>query len=100
MSTINLSLTTEPVVIVDDSPETFWDGLMSGWNSLVAFLSGALVIVGVLLPWIAVMALIVVAVIVTIRARRSRAHSRAAGSSATEASSVPTEKPAPGPPAA
>ncbi len=104
MSTIDLSLTTEPVVIVDDAPETFWDGLMSGWNSLVALLSGALVIVGVLVPWVAVGGLILVAVIVTIRARRSRARRRAPQSTAPEstgtasteaaANSAPTENPA------
>src|SRR5690606_34760267 len=36
MSTIHLSLTTEPVVIVDDDPETFLDGLEAGWNALTA----------------------------------------------------------------
>jgi len=103
MSTIGLSLTTEPVVIVDDSPETFWDGLVSGWNALVAFLSGALVIVGVLLPWAALAGLIIVAVIVTIRSRRSRAQRRAqaatAPAPAPEANSVPMQNPVPGPPA-
>lgn len=90
MSTIGLSLTTEPVVIVDDSPETFWGGLVSGWNALVAFLSGALVIVGVLLPWVALAGLIIVAVIVAIRSRRSRAHRRAAGSTTPEESNHAT----------
>lgn len=99
MSTIDLSLTTEPVVMVDDSPETFWDGLVSGWNSLVAFISGALVGVGMVLPWVAVGGIIVAALIVTIRARRSRARRRAAASAAsaasaaTEASTVSTERP-------
>lgn len=73
MSTIDLSLTTEPVVIVDDSPQTFWDGIVSGWNGLVSFVSAALVILGVLLPWAAVAALITVAVIGAVRVRRSRA---------------------------
>jgi len=99
MSTIDLSLTTEPVVIVDDSPETFWDGLVSGWNALVAFLSGALVIVGVLLPWAALAGLIVVAVIVAIRARRSRAHRRAVGSTTPAPAAAPVASPPPGPPA-
>ena len=99
MSTIDLSLTTEPVVIVDDSPETFWDGLVSGWNALVAFLSGALVIVGVLLPWAALAGLIVVAVIVAIRSRRSRAHRRAAGSTTPAPAAAPVVSPPPGPPA-
>jgi hypothetical protein len=77
MSTIDLSLTTEPVVVVDDSPETFWDGLVSGWNGLVAFLSGALVILGVILPWAALGGLIFLSVIAVTRARTSRAGRRA-----------------------
>ena len=77
MSTIDLSLTTEPVVIVDDSPQTFWDGVVSGWNGLVSFVSVALVILGVLLPWVALAALITVAVIGAVRVRRSRAQRRA-----------------------
>jgi len=89
MSTIDLSLTTEPVVIVDDSPQTFWDGLVSGWNALVAFFSAAVVIVGVILPWAALSALIVVAVIVAIRARRSRVARRAAASPAPTAAAAP-----------
>ncbi|PKQ18553.1 MAG: DUF4349 domain-containing protein [Actinobacteria bacterium HGW-Actinobacteria-8] len=77
MSTIDLSLTTEPVVVVDDSPETFWDGLVSGWDGLVAFLSGALVILGVILPWAALGGLIFLSVIAVTRARKSRIARRA-----------------------
>jgi hypothetical protein len=72
MSTIGLSLTTEPVVIVDDSPETFWEGLVSGWDAFVGFLSGVLVVIGILLPWIALLALIALPVVlVRARARKS-----------------------------
>ena len=99
MSTINMSLTTEPVVIVDDSPETFWDGLVSGWNGLVAFIAGALVVLGVLLPWIAVVGLIAVAAIVALRATRSRAARRAAASAQASRVPVPPAPPtAPTPP--
>ena len=94
MSTIDLSLTTEPVVIVDDAPETFWDGLLSGWNALVAFLSGALVIVGVLLPWIALVAVIVLAVVVAARARKSRKARRGAASAVTPAAAAVSGTPA------
>jgi hypothetical protein len=94
MSTIDLSLTTEPVVIVDDSPDTFWGGLVSGWNALVAFLSGAAVVVGVLLPWLALLGLIALAVVVAVRARKSRIARRADASAVTPA--VP-EQPAPKP---
>jgi hypothetical protein len=72
MSTITLSLTTEPVVIVDNDPDNFWDGLVSGWNGLVAFFSVALVVLGLLLPWLAVMALIALVVVAAVRTRQSR----------------------------
>jgi Domain of unknown function (DUF4349) len=72
MSTIDLSLTTKPVVVVDDSPQTFWDGLASGWHALVAFISVALVVIGALLPWAALGGLITIAVIALVRARRAR----------------------------
>jgi len=102
MSTISLSLTTEPVVIVDDSPETFWDGLVSGWNGLVTFVSVALVIVGVLLPWLALAALITLAAVVAVRSRKSRRARRVAGSPAAASSgpaqaaaaSAPSQSPA------
>ncbi len=85
MSTITLSLTTEPVVIVDDSPKNFGDALASGWNALVGFLSDALVVVGVLLPWIALLALIALPVVIRVRARarKSRSASRTAASAKT-----------------
>lgn len=73
MSTIDLSLTTEPIVIYDEEPpSSFWDGLVSGWNGLVSFLNGALVVLGILLPWLALIALITVIVIIAVRSRRSR----------------------------
>ncbi len=74
MSTITLSLTTEPVVVVvvDDSPENFWDALVSGWNALMGFLSGALIVLGVMLPWLALMAVIAIAVVFVVRSRKSR----------------------------
>ncbi|WP_062131207.1 DUF4349 domain-containing protein [Demequina aestuarii] len=79
MSTIELSLTTEPIVIVDDSPESFWEGLRSGWNTLLAFLSGTLVVAGVLLPWAALATILVAATVVAIRATRSRSARQASG---------------------
>jgi len=92
MSTIDLSLTTKPIVIVDDSPKNFWDGLVSGWNALVGFVAGVLVVFGVLLPWLALIALVVVPVVFAARARKSRI-ARRAGASAV--ASTVAERPAP-----
>ncbi len=74
MSTIELSLTTEPVVILvdDESPQNFWEGLLSGWDSLVGFLSGTAIVLGLILPWLAVLILIALAIIVPVRVKRSQ----------------------------
>lgn len=72
MSTIELTLTTEPAVMVDNAPRTFWDGLGSGWSALTGFLSGLLVLLGVLLPWMALLAVLAVVAVGIIRAQRSR----------------------------
>ncbi|WP_430867810.1 DUF4349 domain-containing protein [Demequina aurantiaca] len=90
MSTIALSLTTEPVVVVDDAPETFWDGLVAGWNGLVAFISVALVIAGVLLPWLIIMGLIALAIVLPIRARNARNRRRAAPPAPPIATAAPS----------
>lgn len=82
MSTIDLSLTTEPVVIVDEEgPQDFWEGLVSGWNTLVAFLSGVLVVIGAMLPWMALLTVIALPVVVAVRSRRSQVASKKSSTS-------------------
>ena len=73
MSTLNVSFTTEPIVVEeeDDSPKNFVDGLKSGWNGLVGFATIALTAFGILLPWFAVIALIVFAIVWPLRKRRA-----------------------------
>jgi len=91
LSTITLSLTTEPVAIEEDeSPATFIDGLLAGWHALTGFVSVALVVFGALLPWLAVLAVIGLVIIAIVRRR-----SRAAGSDAEPgAQGVAEESPA------
>lgn len=98
MSTIDLSLTTEPVEVIeeDDSPDSFWDGLVAGWNGLTAFLSVVFVVAGVLLPWLALFALIGLAVLVPVRAARARTARRNAA--AIAAARVPQASAAQYPP--
>jgi hypothetical protein len=95
MSTIDLSLTTEPIEIVpeDDSPQSFWDGLVAGWEALVGFLAGVLTVVGVLLPWIALLAVIVLPMIFWIRSRR-KARNAAKKSTPARRGAAWTRKPA------
>ncbi|WP_159450161.1 DUF4349 domain-containing protein [Demequina sp. NBRC 110056] len=98
MSTLDLSLTTEPVVIVDDDPKSFWDGLVAGWEGLTAFVAGTLVVVGVLLPWLALMTVIALVVLVVVRALRARKARRAApaaqpvGATASGTGTTPTDQ--------
>ncbi len=107
LSTIYLSLTTAPVVVVvdDDSPETFWDGLVAGWDALIAFVSVILVVLGVLLPWLAVAGLFGLLLWVVIRRtiarkpRETRADvAEAMPMSTTAASAAPSPPTAATPP--
>ncbi|MFM9920398.1 DUF4349 domain-containing protein [Lacisediminihabitans sp. H27-G8] len=62
------TVTTAPV----RPPATFLSGLIAGWGSLVAFLSGLLVVVGVALPWIACAAILAALAVYVVRRRRTR----------------------------
>ncbi|QNE47742.1 DUF4349 domain-containing protein [Glaciihabitans sp. INWT7] len=53
-------------------PATFVSGLIAGWGSLAAFLSGLLVVLGVALPWIACAAILCALVVYVVRRRRTR----------------------------
>lgn len=71
LSTLTLTLGSEETAPPSD-PDTFLDGLQQGWDALLAFGTGALVIAGVLLPWLIVLALIGAIVWVSVRAARRR----------------------------
>ncbi|TYP89934.1 DUF4349 domain-containing protein [Blastococcus xanthinilyticus] len=53
-------------------PDGFLDGLGTGWRALVSALGGGVVVLGVLLPWLAVAALVAGAVLVPVRRARHR----------------------------
>src|SRR5690606_24841894 len=53
MSTLTISLTTEPVA-VDDEKSGFLDGLRTGWDALLSTLSAIVVVLGVSVPWLVV----------------------------------------------
>ena len=67
LSTVTLVLGS-PEIAPADEPDTFLSGFVTGWEALVAFGSGLLVVVGVLLPWLLVLALIGVVVLLIVRA--------------------------------
>ncbi|WP_370618011.1 DUF4349 domain-containing protein [Mumia sp. Pv 4-285] len=57
MATYQLEL-TEPTQADEPDASGFVGGLTSGWNGLVATFDGAVTVIGVLLPWAAVLALL------------------------------------------
>jgi len=58
------------------TPHGFWGGLVTGWNSLVTAVSGALVVLGVLLPWLAFFAVLGAIVWAVVRFARQRRPAR------------------------
>ncbi len=81
LSTVTLDLISEAESPVDE-PDTFLTGLIAGWESLLAFLTGLLVVLGVLLPWLLLLGLLGLIVLLVLRRRRKRA--RAVGAPAAE----------------
>lgn len=70
-ATIWVSITATRV-LPGGGPGSFWEGLVAGLDSLVAAGTGALVLLGVLLPWLVVAAVLATAVVITVRLRRAR----------------------------
>jgi hypothetical protein len=68
LSTVTLNLVTEQVV-ADPVPDTFFSGVVAGWNGFVGFFSGLLVVLGVLLPWIVLAGIITTVIIVLVKRR-------------------------------
>jgi hypothetical protein len=70
-----VSLATLTVTVLPESspvtaePTGFLDGLLAGWNGLVVAANGALIGLGFLLPWLAVVAVIAL-LVVAVRRRR------------------------------
>lgn len=76
LSTLTLTLGSEAVAPPTE-PGTFLDGLRQGWDALVTFGSAALVLAGIMLPWLAVLGMIAAIVWVSVRAARRRRGSQA-----------------------
>lgn len=69
MSTLTLYLISAQDAPVDD-PVNFLDGLETGWNAFVAFFAGLLVVLGVLVPWLTLAAIIAFVIVAIVKARR------------------------------
>lgn len=73
-ATIYVTLNS-PSALPGGGPANFWEGLIAGFASLGSAGAGALVLLGVLLPWLALGAIIAAIVWLLVRsARRRRAH--------------------------
>ncbi|MDO8107097.1 DUF4349 domain-containing protein [Isoptericola sp. b441] len=77
MSTLTVNLYTDAAV-PDEPPSGFLSGLAAGWKALVAFGTGALSVTGVLLPWLAVLGVLILALWPAVRRARRRRAARAA----------------------
>jgi hypothetical protein len=75
LATITLRLES-PAAARGHLPDSFLGGLGTGWNALVVFVSGALVLLGVALPWLVLAGLITVVVLLAVRFARRRRQTR------------------------
>jgi hypothetical protein len=72
LATVTLNLVSEQEA-APEQPNTFLSGLIAGWDALVGFFGGLLVLAGVLLPWLIVLGVLALLVIFIVRATRRRA---------------------------
>lgn len=72
LATITLSLISEEDAPPPPAPVTFLTGLETGWTAFVAFISGAVVVIGVLIPWIVFFALVAAVAVFIVRWRKRR----------------------------
>lgn len=87
-SSISVSLNSKSA-LPGGGPANFWEGLVAGWHSLIDSGAGALVLLGVLLPWLVLAAVITLVIVVIVRSVRRRRRQRP----------VSEPEPAPNPPA-
>lgn len=76
-STLTVELLSEGVA-PEAGPDDFWSGVTAGWDALVRFASGLLVVAGVLLPWfgaaLVVGGIVTGIVLLAVRSRRRVHH--------------------------
>lgn len=82
MSTLEVSLHTQATAGV--GPSGFLGGLAAGWEALVTFGRGALVVIGAVLPWLVVGGVIAASAVVVTRRARRRSNSPAAAPATVE----------------
>jgi hypothetical protein len=70
-ATLSISLIT-PENAMPSDPDGFLDGIVRGWESILAFFAGAIVWAGILVPWLGLLAVVVVVIVVIRRVRRRK----------------------------
>jgi len=70
LSTLTLTLSSQP--LPSTAPDSFWSGLGVGWNALMTFLGGLVIVIGVMLPWLLGLGLIAALIVLLIRLLRRR----------------------------
>jgi hypothetical protein len=77
LSTLTLNLVSNFTAPIAE-PDNFLDGIVAGWNSFVGFFAGALVVVGVLLPWVVFLGIIALVVVMIVKRRSRKSPARTA----------------------
>lgn len=72
LSTLSIQL-TEKTTATEADPAGFGDGLLAGWNGLIASMNGLVVVIGFLLPWLGIAAVVLLVVWLIRRRRRPQA---------------------------
>lgn len=70
-ATIWVTFTTVSA-LPNGGPSNFWEGLLAGLSSITAAGAGALVLLGILLPWLVVIAIVTFAIVLLVRSGRKR----------------------------
>jgi len=68
-ATLSISLIT-PANATPAELDGFLDGIVRGWESILAFFAGTIVWAGILVPWVGLVAVVVVIIVVSRRLRR------------------------------
>ncbi|MCA2210343.1 DUF4349 domain-containing protein [Nocardia rosealba] len=77
LSTLTITLTAEKKQAPGE-PDSFWDGIVSGWNSLVDWLGDAVVFAGKAVPWLGLFALLGAVLYAAVRVVRRKPQSHTA----------------------
>ncbi|GAB3616443.1 hypothetical protein GCM10027416_10000 [Okibacterium endophyticum] len=83
-----------PGEVAGAAPGDFWGGVVVGFTALGTFFSGLLVVLGVLLPWLIVIAIVTAVVWLIVRRRAGRARTGRGGPGA-QTGSLPPRPPLP-----